>query len=83
MRGKRQDLDAFIDNELDEIEQSQDNQPSSMGFGSKPKGLGGASSKPAFAMGGKKPNAFAKPSFGAKLPTVKQSNFQPVGPNIP
>ena len=78
MRGKRQDLDAFIDNELDEIEQTQDNQPS-MGFGSKPKGLSGVSSKPAFAVGGKKPNAFAKPSFGAKpLPSLKQSNFQPV-----
>lgn len=70
MRGpprKRQDIDNFIDNELDEIEDNP-------GAFAKPAPVfkpptGGALSKPSFAMGAKKPNAFAKPSFG--MPSAK------------
>jgi hypothetical protein len=73
MRGpprKRQDIDNFIDNELEDIEQSQ---PSKQGF-KPPTGVG---SKPAFAMGAKKPNSFAtKPTFGAPSASKKPSSYQ-------
>jgi len=69
---KEQDIDEFINNELDEIEGSTVSMPSKGTF--KPPSGPSNAVKPSFALAVKKPTVFAKPNFGAPSANKKISS---------